>query len=129
MFSTTTCWPSTSDRRAARMRPTVSEALPAANGTTNVIGRVGQFWVGRVCAIADEDASAIVRAAIERRRLKKCSMVGPRGSRSGCWSAQGQERCQGGKAIFPAMRETRLEPALLRRTVKPTSYLRPADVA
>ena len=57
---------------AARMRPTVSEALPAANGTTNVIGRVGQFWVGRVCAITDEDASA----AIERHRLKKRSMLG-----------------------------------------------------
>src|SRR5260370_15950429 len=76
MFSTTTCWPSTSDRRAARMRPTVSEALPAANGTTNVIGRVGQFWVGRVCVITDEDASAIVSAAIERHRLKKRSMLG-----------------------------------------------------
>ena len=58
------------------MRPTVSEALPAANGTTNVIGRVGQFWVERVCAITDEDASAIVSAAIERHRLKKRSMLG-----------------------------------------------------
>src|SRR5258708_7755539 len=105
------------------MRPTVSEALPAANGTTNVIGRVGQFWVGRVCAITAEGASAIVSAAIERHRLKKRSMLGSSGSRSGCWPAQEQERCQAGKAIFLAIRETRLEPALFAADGQPRHHI------
>ena len=38
-----TCWSRSSERRGARIRPTVSLELPAANGTTMVIGRLGQF--------------------------------------------------------------------------------------
>src|SRR5262245_20572860 len=41
-FSIMTCWPKSSERPGARMRPTVSAGPPAANGTTMVTGRVGQ---------------------------------------------------------------------------------------
>ena len=43
-FSTIICWPRISESRAARMRATVSEALPAPNGTTSVTKREGQVW-------------------------------------------------------------------------------------
>ena len=46
-FSTITGCPSNSLIRAPMMRPTVSNAPPAANGTTSVIGRDGY-----VCAYA-----------------------------------------------------------------------------
>src|SRR4051812_14346452 len=42
MFSIPPCWPSGPDMPAARIRPTVSDALPAANGTTMLSGRDGQ---------------------------------------------------------------------------------------
>src|SRR4051794_17158559 len=42
-FSTITGWPRCSDILAATMRPTVSTAPPAANGTTIRIGRFGKF--------------------------------------------------------------------------------------
>src|SRR4030095_521478 len=42
-FSTTTCCPKSSERRGATMRATMSLELPAANGTTIVIGLVGQL--------------------------------------------------------------------------------------
>ena len=52
--------------RTARIRPTESEALPGANGTTMVTGRDGQ-----ACAIADDVATATVTAAIARRRMRR----------------------------------------------------------
>ena len=42
-FSTTICWPSTSDSRAAIRRPVTSMLPPAAKGTSSLIGRSGQF--------------------------------------------------------------------------------------
>src|SRR5215469_11143815 len=74
-FSTMTCWPKTSARRAARMRPMTSAPPPAANGTTIVSGRLGQ-----PCAVADwarpsEQAAA---SAIRRRQpvmsASRCSL-------------------------------------------------------
>src|SRR5437763_881177 len=41
-FSTTIDWPSSSPMRCAWMRALTSTPPPAANGTTKVIGRVGQ---------------------------------------------------------------------------------------
>src|SRR5712691_4886829 len=40
-FSTMICWPSSSLRRAAMIRPMVSTGPPAAYGTTSVTGRAG----------------------------------------------------------------------------------------
>ena len=51
-FSTITCWPKISDRRAATIRPMMSAPPPAANGTTKVIGRLGQL-----CAEAGPQAA------------------------------------------------------------------------
>src|SRR5262245_26485034 len=58
MFSTITCWPRSSLRRAAMMRPTVSIGPPAAYGTTSVTGRVGHS-----CASAALTSDAPARAA------------------------------------------------------------------
>jgi hypothetical protein len=41
MFSTITCWPSISLNRGVMIRAITSKEPPAANGTTNEIGRVG----------------------------------------------------------------------------------------
>src|SRR5215471_11003869 len=41
-FSTTSCWPSRSASFCATSRATVSELLPAVNGTMKRIGRSGQ---------------------------------------------------------------------------------------
>ena len=61
-FSMTTCWPRTSDRRTLRMRAMLSEALPAANGTTIVSGRIGQSCAVASCtATADAITAAMVR--------------------------------------------------------------------
>ena len=45
-FSTTICWPSVWDSRAAIRRPVTSMLPPAAKGTSSLIGRSGQ-----VCAL------------------------------------------------------------------------------
>ena len=62
-FSMMTCWPSTSESRAPRMRATVSEALPAANGTTMVTGRVGQF-----CAVQGVAPTTAMASSRNRQR-------------------------------------------------------------
>ena len=49
-FSTTICWPSASDSRAATRRPVTSMLPPAAKGTRSLIGRSGQS--GRVAVPA-----------------------------------------------------------------------------
>ena len=41
-FSMMICWPSVSPSAGCRMRASVSIGPPAANGTTMVIGRLGQ---------------------------------------------------------------------------------------
>src|SRR5437879_2281831 len=61
MFSTRTCWPNSSERRPPRIRATVSEALPAANGTTMLTGRTGQ-----TCAAAGMIAAANATAPVMR---------------------------------------------------------------
>ena len=43
-FSMMICWPSVSPSVGCRMRASVSIGPPAANGTTMVIGRLGQSW-------------------------------------------------------------------------------------
>src|SRR5882757_9896498 len=65
MFSITTCWPSGPAMPAARMRPTVSDALPAANGTTMLSGRDGQSSAETV---HDETVSAEAAAMMARKR-------------------------------------------------------------
>jgi hypothetical protein len=42
LFSTTTCCPHISDRRAPTMRPMPSMPPPGVNGTTSLMKRVGQ---------------------------------------------------------------------------------------
>src|SRR5450830_106729 len=44
LFSTTTGWPSLPESFSASTRAMESVPLPAANGTTSVIVRVGQVW-------------------------------------------------------------------------------------
>src|SRR5262249_40631432 len=56
-FSTTTCWPRTSLNPCARMRPATSLGPPAANGTTSVSGRLGQFCAGAVPVAASSPSS------------------------------------------------------------------------
>src|SRR4051812_30938070 len=65
MFSIPPCWPSGPDMPAARMRPTVSDALPAANGTTMLSGRDGQ---SSARAVSDEAANAQAAANVMPRR-------------------------------------------------------------
>src|SRR3954454_12256122 len=43
LFSTTNCWPNSSDIFAATTRARMSVVPPAANGTTNRTGRAGQL--------------------------------------------------------------------------------------
>src|ERR1019366_467609 len=54
-FSMITRWPKISPSRAARIRPMMSPAPPAANGITMVTGRSGQF-----CAAAGALAAASI---------------------------------------------------------------------
>src|SRR3954462_14273214 len=65
-FSTITGWPSCSDILAATIRPTVSTAPPAANGTTIRIGRVRKFC-GRVGAAGTHAATATATSQQSRR--------------------------------------------------------------
>src|SRR5215470_8383389 len=65
VFSMITCWPSASEMPTARMRPAVSEELPAAKGTTMVTGRAGQF-----CA----DAALIVAMAARVQSAKRLGL-------------------------------------------------------
>src|ERR1700733_11528671 len=64
-FSMITCWSRSSERRAPRIRPTVSEALPAANGMTMVTGRVGQ---SSAAADHDEIEANAANAADEKKQ-------------------------------------------------------------
>src|SRR5258708_6980899 len=63
-FSMITRWPNTSPRRAARMRPMMSTAPPAANGITMVSGRSGQL-----CARAGALAAARTTRAANMQAL------------------------------------------------------------
>src|SRR4051812_20599838 len=56
--STTTCWPSSGVSSAASNRATVSVALPAACGTTNLIGWSG-YSAARLALAAQAKISAI----------------------------------------------------------------------
>src|SRR5262249_44935397 len=61
-FSTTTCWPRMSLKRAARMRPSVSTGPPAAQGTTMVTARLGQSCALAVVSGASNNAIAAAPA-------------------------------------------------------------------
>src|SRR5215831_16984678 len=61
-FSTTTCWPRMSLKRAARMRPSVSTGPPAAYGTTMVTARLGQSCAPAVASGASNNAIAAAPA-------------------------------------------------------------------
>src|SRR6266568_6969384 len=63
-FSTITCWPKTSERRGARTRPRASAPPPAANGTTMVTGRVGQFCALAIIAIMGSASTPASAAAM-----------------------------------------------------------------
>src|SRR5438046_612261 len=60
IFSTITCWRRISDRRALKIRATMSVEPPAAYGTTMVTGRVGQFCAAAVAAVATNTALAAI---------------------------------------------------------------------
>src|SRR5215470_11014301 len=65
LFSMMTCWPSSSVSGGAKIRPTTSIGPPAGNGTTMVMGRLGQS-----CALAGPaQASATMNAVIPRMFL------------------------------------------------------------
>src|SRR5262245_27453360 len=64
MFSTTTDWPSSSDIRAATIRPATSIELPAVNETTMVIGRVGYACCAAAGAASDASAAAAAMSCI-----------------------------------------------------------------
>src|SRR5262245_6636678 len=77
-FSTTTCWPSTSETRAAMMRATMSEPLPGPNGTTSVTKRLGQLCAFDVCAVdAPAPSASAARLAMPRlwRYLSRLTAV------------------------------------------------------
>src|ERR1700754_3815713 len=79
-FSITIVWPRTSPNRAPKMRATVSEALPAANGTIIETGRSGQFCAGAAVAVSAARASeqtrrrAIMRRPIEKVRTEESAL-------------------------------------------------------
>jgi hypothetical protein len=74
-FSTITCWPRISDSRAATIRPMMSAPPPAANGTTMVMGRLGQL-----CAAAGAWAATQAKtdAAAMLMKLRLSIMSGSR---------------------------------------------------
>src|SRR5262245_4241818 len=65
-FSTTSCWPSRSPSFWATSRATMSELLPAVNGTTKRIGRSGQRLVCACAMLAP--SSATTTAVVPRKR-------------------------------------------------------------
>src|SRR5262245_51477706 len=71
MFSTITCRPKTSDKRALRMRPTMSVAPPATYGTTMVTGRVGQSCAKLFCEVEKSAAAPPARC----RNLRRGSFI------------------------------------------------------
>src|ERR1700751_4749540 len=80
-FSITIVWPRTSPNRAPKMRATVSEALPAANGTIIETDRSGQFCAGAAVAVSAARASeqsrrrAIMGSPIEKSSNRRISIA------------------------------------------------------
>src|SRR5262249_41312082 len=78
LFSTTTCWPHISERRAPTMRPIPSMPPPGVNGTTSLTKRAGQACGKVACAAAPRppSADASVDAAAIRTSWRRASMSG-----------------------------------------------------
>src|SRR3954470_4557019 len=95
-FSTMTGWPSTAVRRSLALRAMVAVFQPAADGTTAVIGRVGQSPVCaaqamRASAPRTRDAACATRHAVAGALISRRWQVGFTGSPS-----QMQTECAGG---------------------------------
>src|SRR5947209_3424800 len=72
LFSTTNCWPNSSDTFAATTRARMSVVPPAANGTTNFTGRVGQSAARARRNGSAASAAPLIRTArrVGRRRVE-----------------------------------------------------------
>src|SRR5262245_20573112 len=76
LFSTTTCWPHISERRAPTMRPIPSMPPPGVNGTTSLTKRTGQACgkVAWAAAPRPPSADASADAADIRTSWRRVSM-------------------------------------------------------
>src|SRR4029077_355864 len=79
-------WPSVSERRRPRMRPSTSVPPPGANGTTMVTGRAGQLWAAARLAAEQLMSKAVTTIAIVlvariRCPLSACRRLSPYSTR------------------------------------------------
>src|SRR5436190_23772119 len=68
-FSTIIACPKYSDRRGARIRPKTSGMPPAANGTTSVMGRLGQSCADPGAAAATVMAAVMIAVRLQLIKL------------------------------------------------------------